>query len=281
MSTSRLVPLVALGALLLPACPSGPLRGGGSLEGAIEPGGAGAGSLTVDNPTGDTWDLVVDGVPKGSVGPRSQARIPVIAAGAHTVVASSAGLGLTQDANVVVRAGEVATSTLRALVARLEVSNPHDVAVDIAVDGVVIGRAPPHADTVFDAVPAGRRLLMARAPTGPGSARLEQRLAPGGKTTWTLPALADGAAAGPTLPTPPLGMGLVRMRNASRLPVFVYADGVDKGLVAPGATVDFVLAPGTHALEVRMEGLEARTEHTVSLLPNQAAEWVWGDDGGL
>ena len=80
------------------------------------------------------------------------------------------------------------------------------------------------------------------------------------------------------LPCPPPGMGLVHMKNDSRFPVYVFVGGEDKGLVAPGAWTDLVLPPGTHKLEVRIEGIEARTEHTVTLLANQAAEWVWGTD---
>lgn len=282
----RLITLVATlvalaGALALTAgCPSSPLRaggGGGALEGPTDPGGGG-GMLAVVNPTDDTWDLKLDGAGRGSVGPRSEARIPNVKAGAHVVVAENASLGIDQRGDVQVSAGQTTTHTLKPLVSRLKVSNPHDVAVEIVIDGVVIGRAAPKSDTVFEAVPAGKRMLVARAPTGPGAVRVEQRLAPNAESAWTVPALAESGGEHPSIPTPPTGMGLVHMKNDSRFPVYVYADGADKGLVAPAAWVDIILSPGDHKLEVKIEGIEARTEHTVTLRPNQVAEWIWGTE---
>jgi len=258
------------------ACPQTPARGQGALDVPIDPGG-GSGGLTIVNPTPDTWDLKVDGAPRGSVGPRSEARITDLRVGPHTVVATNLTLGLEQRGDVQVALRQVARHTLRAMVARLQVTNPHDVAVEIVVDGVVIGRAAPKADTTFEAVPAGKRMLVARALSGPGAVRVEQRLTPEGVARWTVPLLAE-APADVTMPKPPDGMGLVHMKNESRNAVSVFVGGVDKGLVAPGAWADFVLPPGTHKIEVKIEGIEARTEHTVTLRANQAAEWRWGGE---
>jgi len=260
----------------LAACPKAPVDGGGALETPVDPGGGGGG-LVIANPTDETWDLTIDGAPRGSVGPRSEARIANIRVGRHRVVATNVPLGLEQAGDVDVLARKTVTHTLRALVTRLTIDNPHDVPVDIVVDGVVIGRAAPGTQTVFEAVPAGKRLLVARAPTGPAAVRTEQRLAPGGASVWVVPTLAPAPAEW-SLPTPPPGMGLVHMKNASKNAVSVLANGIDQGLVAPGGTVDIVLPPGTHKLEVRIEGLDARTEHTVTLIANQVAEWVWGAD---
>ncbi|MCC6625048.1 MAG: hypothetical protein IT385_27620 [Deltaproteobacteria bacterium] len=276
MTTRRAVMMTTTLLLLaLGGCPKAPVDGG-ALDVPVDPGGGGGG-LTIVNPTGETWNLAIDGASRGSVGPRSEARIPNIRVGRHRIVATNEPLGLEQAGEVDVIARTTVTHTLRALVTRLTIDNPHDVAVDIVLDGVVLGRAAPGAQTVFDAVPAGKRVLVARAPDGPAAVRVEQRLAPGGSSVWVVPTLAPAPAEW-TLPTPPAGMGLVHMKNASRNAVTVFADGVDKGIVAPGGTVDIVLPPGTHKLEVRIEGLAARTEHTVTLIANQAAEWVWGGE---
>lgn len=272
---------VALGFLLLvtvSGCPkNGQLAGGGALDGPTDPGG-GSGALTVVNPTEDTWDLVVDGTPKGSVGPRSDTRFPTLRAGEHTIVAKNGVLGLEQRASINVTHGVASSHTLKAMVTRFEVTNPHDVPIEILIDGTVVGRAAPSGKTTFDAVPAGLRTLVARASTGPGAVRTQYRLTPDGETAWVIPALAEQPTTHPTLPTPPQGMGLVHMKNDSRFPVYVYANGVEKGLVASGAWADIVLPPGTHKLEVKIEGIQARTEHTVSLKANQAAEWIWGTE---
>ena len=233
--------------------------------------------IVVNNPTGDTWDLVVGGAPRGSVAPGSEAQLLGIASGRHTVVAVNERLGLTQSRNVQVAPGAPALVVLKPMLARLRVHNPHPEAVAIAVDGTSIGTAVAGGETLFERVPAGKRMLMLRSLHGPGAVRVETRLPPDGEASLTVPAL-EGQVIDPNAPRPPDGQGLVRMRNASRLAVTVLADGKDHGIVPAGAVFDLVLAPGTHKLEVRIEGIEARTEHTVTLLPNQVAEWVWGDD---
>jgi len=50
------------------------------------------------------------------------------------------------------------------------------------------------------------------------------------------------------------------------------------GPVPAGGTLDLVLAPGAHKLEAHIQGVEAFTEHSVTLIPNQVAEWLWGED---
>jgi hypothetical protein len=152
------------------------------------------------------------------------------------------------------------------------VVNRQAIAVEVLVDGVRIGRVEAASETALDA-PAGRRLVLVRRPDGPGAVRLEKLFRPDGENRLEVPELAASVNSG--LPTPPAGQGLLRMRNAGRLAVTLWVDGRDQGLVASGAIVDVVLAPGTHALEVRMEGLEAKTEHSVSLVANQVAEWTW------
>jgi len=270
-------------ALLLPftfalsACPkNGQLAGGGALDGPTDPGG-GNGALTVVNPTEDTWDIAVDGAAKGSLGPRSQTELPALKAGPHAVVATNGTLGLEQRGDVAVRYGVTSSYQLKAMVTRLEVTNPLDVPVEIAIDGSVVGLAAP-GKTTFDAVPAGNRTIVARATTGPGAVRTTYRLSPGGPSAWVVPQLTEQENSYANLPVPPTGMGLVHMKNESRFPVYVFADGVEKGLVASGAWADIVLPPGDHHLEVRIEGIQAKTEHTVTLKANQSAEWIWGSE---
>lgn len=236
------------------------------------------GVVIVKNPTRDTWDLVVAGVPQGSVAPGSEARLLRIPRGRQTVVATNTVLGLTQSSSVDAGKGTPIVE-LKALVGRLRVNNPHSEAVAISVDGTLIGTADASSEVLFD-VPAGRRTLMLRSARGPGAVRVEKVMPADGETLLTVPAL-DSQVVDPNAPKPPEGKGLVRMRNASRLAVTVVADGKDYGLVPAGAVFDLVLEPGAHKLEVRIEGIEARTEHTVTLLPNQVAEWVWGEEGRL
>ena len=235
--------------------------------------------VVVTNPTRDSWDLSVGGAPRGSVAPASEARLLGIPRGRQVVVAGNARLDLTQSHTVEAVPGAPSTVVLTPMRSRLRVHNPHAFEVELAVDGVTIGRAAPGAETVFDDVPAGRRMLMLRSAQGPGAVRIERTLPHDGVAALTVPEFAAGAAS-TGVPKPPDGQGLVRMRNASRLAVMVVADGREQGLVAPGGVLDVVLPPGEHRLEVRIEGIEARTEHTVTLRPNQSAEWTWGEEGG-
>ena len=232
--------------------------------------------VIVKNPTPDTWDLVVAGVPQGSVAPGSEARLLRIPRGRQLLVAANAVLGLTQSSSVDVGQGTPIVE-LKAMVARLRVKNPHQEAVEIAVDGTVIGTADAASEVVFEGVPAGKRTLLLRSARGPGAVRIEKVMAADAETLLTVPAL-DSQVVDPNAAKAPEGKGLVRMRNASRLAVTVAADGKDHGVVPAGAVFDLVLEPGTHKLEVRIEGIEARTEHTVTLLPNQVAEWIWGEE---
>jgi len=231
--------------------------------------------IVVKNPTRDTWDIALGGVPRGSVAPGSEARLLGIARGRQTVVAANERLGLSQTTTVDVAAGEPAQVVLKPMLARLRVNNPHPEGVALAIDGTVIGTATAAGETVFEGVPAGRRMLMLRSTVGPGAVRVERDLPVDGEALLTVPAL-DTQVVDPNAVKAPEGQGLVRMRNASRLTVTVLADGKDYGVVPAGAVLDLVLAPGTHKLEVRIAGIEARTEHTVTLSPNQVAEWVWG-----
>ncbi len=64
--------------------------------------------------------------------------------------------------------------------------------------------------------------------------------------------------------------------NGASGAVTLVANDVAQGVVQPGATHLLVLAPGSHRLEVHINGIEARTEHVVTLTANQVAEWVWG-----
>lgn len=267
--------LIVASCLFAAACGSsgGAASGDGPSPVAGEP--RGWAEIIVSNPTRDSWDLSVGGAPRGSVAPGSEARLLGIPRGEQTVVADNERLGLTQSHTVSARPGVPATVVLTPMLARLRIDNPHPEAIEIAVDGASIGVARPSGSTLFEGVPAGKRMLMLKSTKGPGAVRLERTLAPGQETTVTLPELAAGEV-DPNAPRPPEGKGLVRMKNGSNLTVTLVADGKDHGFVPPGAVFDLVLEPGTHTLVVRIEGLDATTEHTVTLMPNQTAEWVWG-----
>lgn len=236
--------------------------------------------IVVTNPTADSWDIAVGGAPRGSVGPSSETRLLGLPRGRLVVEATNTRLGLSQRATVEAAYERPVTVVLEVLRAQLRVYNPHGFAVEIAVDGVPVGTATPKLETVFEKVPAGRRMLMLRSLEGPGAMRVERMLPHDGVATLTVPDIAAADPARSGIPRPPDGKGLVRMRNASRLAVTVVAGGQEQGAVAPGGILDIVLPPGEHRLEVRIEGIEARTEHSVSLRPNQSAEWIWGEEGG-
>lgn len=272
-------PLVALSCLSLAACGSSGGAGSRTESPAAPVADPRAGAeIVVSNPTRDSWDLTVGGAPRGSVAPGSEARLLGIRRGEQTVVADNDRLGLTQSHTVVARPGVPVTVVLTPMLARLRVDNPHPEAIEIAVDGTAVGVARPSGETLFDGVPAGKRMLMLKSTKGPGAVRLERTLTPGQETVVTLPDLAaDGID--PNAPRAPEGKGLVRMKNGSNLTVSLVADGKDYGFVPAGAVFDLVLEPGAHTLVVRMEGLDATTSHTVTLLPNQVAEWVWGAPG--
>lgn len=232
--------------------------------------------LAVDNPGPDTWDVRVDGEARGSVGPRSRTNLGSALPGRCLVRLSNARTGLFHTLEIDLPPGGEGVVTVPPLLARLRVDNPHADTIDVALDGVTVGLAPPMASTVFEAVPAGKRMLILKSTVGPGAIREELLLPPDQTVTVVVGPLAAPPVA-PELPRPPNGQGLVRMRNTSRLAVTLFVNGDERGLVAPGGQVDLILAPGSHELEVRIEGLEARTLHRVTLRPNQAAEWVWGE----
>lgn len=229
-------------------------------------------TLIVENPSDDSWDLRWHGGKRGNVAARSEMRLVDVPPGPQEIEAVNERLGLSQTVSVDLAPGKTARVTLPPVRARVLVVNRQPIAVEVLVDGVRIGRVEAASETALDA-PAGRRLVLVRRPDGPGAVRLEKLFRPDGENRLEVPELAASVNSG--LPTPPAGQGLLRMRNAGRLAVTLWVDGRDQGLVASGAIVDVVLAPGTHALEVRMEGLEAKTEHSVSLVANQVAEWTW------
>lgn len=267
--------VVALALMVLGGCASAPAPAG--VAGEREP--AGGAQILVRNDSRDAWDLFVGGAPRGSVGPGSVARLLGIRPGPQVVVASNERLGLTQRVTVEADARAPAEVALRQMVARLRVKNPHADAVEVALDGVVLGRVAGGEEALFEGAPAGRRVLMIRSMRGPGAVRIDKDLPPEAEARVTVPDI-EVAAVDPGAAAPPAGKAMVRMKNASRLAVSLWADGVDHGIVPAGASFDLVLPPGAHTLEVRIAGIEAHTEHRVTLAPNQVAEWVWGAEGG-
>lgn len=230
--------------------------------------------LTIVNPTVDGLDLRLGPEPRGSVPPGQTVTLSPVRPGRWTLTLESPRSGLLQVVTVEVAPGGEATVTAERQLCALRVDNPHADPVEVSIDGVVHGVAAPNTSTLLPGAPAGRRTLVLKSLGGPGAVRLERNL-PVASWALVVPPLAAQVVAH-DLPRPPDGQGLVRMRNASRFAATLFVDGADKGLVESGGLIDVVLAPGEHALEVRLEGLEARTEHRVTLLPNQAAEWVWG-----
>lgn len=251
-------------ALLLVAC-------GGTTEVVRPPEPA---RLVVENPTVDALDVRLGPEPRGSIPPSQSVTLAPIRPGRWTLLLESPRSGLVEDLSVELGAGETRTIVATRQLAALRVDNPHAVPVEVAIDGVVYGVAAAATSTLIPGAPAGRRTIVLKALGGPGAVRFERRL-PVGPVSLEVPALA-GPVVAHELPRPPDGMGLVRMRNESRFAATLFVDGVDRGLVETGGMVDVVLSPGEHHLEVRLEGLEARTEHRVTLRPNQAAEWIWG-----
>ncbi len=232
--------------------------------------------LVIDNPGLDSWDLHLGQDPRGSVASKGRTTLDAVPPGPVTLLVDNARTGLSQRIALILRPGATETVTLAPLLSRLVVVNPHDEPVEVAIDGVVQGLASSATTTTFDGVPAGRRLVVLKSTRGPGAVSDEYTLPHNGLISLTVPPLA--AAIGPSdLPRPPEGSALVRMRNQSRLAVTLFVNGQDRGLVAAGGVTDVILPPGTHQLEVRIEGLDARTEHSVTLRPNQVAEWAWGE----
>lgn len=230
--------------------------------------------LIVENPTVDALDVRLGPEPRGSIPPSQSITLAPIRPGRWTLLLESPRSGLVEDQSVQLAAGETRTIVATRQLAALRVDNPHASPVEVSIDGVVYGVAAAATSTLIPGAPAGRRTIVLKALSGPGAVRFERRL-PVGPVSIEVPALA-GPVVVHELPKPPDGMGLVRMRNESRFAATLFVDGVDKGLVETGGMVDVILSPGEHHLEVRLEGLEARTEHRVTLRPNQAAEWIWG-----
>jgi len=261
------LPALTLAAMALLGCASAPTPDLGAVPTA---------RLIIDNPGIDSWDLRLGQDSRGSVAPRSRTTLDAIAPGPVTLHLDNARAGLSQRFDLDLRPGSTDALTIPQPLSRLVVVNPHDEPVEVAVDGVVHGLASPATTTTFDGVPAGRRLVVLKSTRGPGAVRNQHTLPQNSSISLTVPPLA-AAIAPSELPRPPEGSALVRMHNQSRLAVTLFVNGQDRGLVAAGGVTDVILAPGTHQLEVRIEGLDARTEHSVTLRPNQVAEWSWGE----
>jgi len=261
------IPAVLILALALSSgCPS---------TSAPAPATSGPARLIIDNPGIDSWDLRLGQEARGSVAPGARTTLDAAASGPITLYLDNARTGLSQRIDLVLRQGATDALTIPHLLSRLVVVNTHAEPVEVAIDGVLQGLAAPATTTTFDGVPAGRRLVVLKSTRGPGAVRGEHVLPHNGVISLTVPPLA--AAIGPSdLPRPPEGSALLRMRNQGRTAVTLFVDGQDRGLVAAGGVTDVILPPGTHQLEVRIEGLDAHTEHSVTLRPNQVAEWAWG-----
>ncbi len=259
-------PMLLLALLLLAAC--GTARPPAPVDGHAE---VRQGVIIVKNPTPDTWDLKLGGVPKGSIAPGSEAQLLDVAPGRYVLVADNTQLGLSQS--IAVELGSVAV--LKPLVGRLRAKNPHDVAIVLLIEGAEVGVIAAQSETVFEGVPAGKRTLILKTTRGPGAIRLERVLPPDGEAILNVPEL-DATMLDPNATKAPPGMGLVRFKNGGNLAVTLVANDVAQGVVQPGATHLLVLAPGSHRLEVHINGIEARTEHVVTLTANQVAEWEWG-----
>ncbi|MFT7578642.1 MAG: hypothetical protein ACI9MR_000300 [Myxococcota bacterium] len=238
------------------------------------PGPAEAATITIHNKTGDAWFVDIGGSARGSVPPSRSSVIQSVAPGLVTLQARNDRLKLSQRGQIEVAEGGVGEWTIEAQHATLKVVNKSQSQVEILVDGAMIGRAAK-GETVFDAVPAGLRTLIARSVTGPGAVQAERFLDTGAAVLWVLPDI--GAAVGSGAPKPPKGQGLIWMKNKSSTAVTVSIEGVERATVAAGGVAEIIVAPGDHKLVVRLEGVDALSEHAVSLRPNQTAEWVYGE----
>lgn len=232
------------------------------------------GRIVIENPTVDALDVRLGPEPRGSIPPAMSTLLAPVRPGRWTLTLECPRSGLYETITVEVTQGGTHTIVATRQLVTLRVDNPHDEPVEVSIDGVTYGTATAKTSTLIPGAPAGRRLIVLKRMNGPGAVRFERNL-PVGPYSLEVPPLA-GPVLAHEMPRPPDGMGLVRMRNESRFAATLFVDGVDRGLVEAGGLVDVVLDPGEHQLEVRLEGLEARTEHRVTLRPNQSAEWVWG-----
>ena len=192
-------PVLLVALLFMPACGSAsePTRKDG-------PADVRQGVIIVKNPTADTWDLRLGGVPKGSIAPGSEAQLLDVAPGRYVLVADNAQLGLSQS--IAVELGSVAV--LESLVGRLRANNPHDIGIMLFIEGVEVGLVAARSEIVFSGVPAGKRTLILKTTQGPGAIRLERVLPPNGEAVLNVPEL-DATMLDPNAPKAPEGKGLV------------------------------------------------------------------------
>jgi|GEM_PF-3191791 len=228
--------------------------------------------LEVRNPTSDSYAITVAGAPRGTVAPSGTLILDDLRPGEAVVLASNAAVHLTQRHVVQLDGSRPVRLELRPQVARLKVVNHRDVPVEVLVDGLSVGWAKPGAETVLEGVPAGQRTLVARAGDGPRAVRAERFMAEDGETVWA-PAVPESVASRTGVPRPPAGQGLIWMKNRSSFDVSVFIGGEEVSLVAAGASAEIIVPPGTHTLVVHIEGADAVSQHEVTLLPNQTAEW--------
>lgn len=232
-------------------------------------------TLEVANRTGDTWFVRVGGEPRGSVAAGATLALRGLPAGELTLQATNDNLRLNLREVIDAPAGGVVSWTLEPLFARLRVFNQREAPVEVLVDGISVGWALPGEQTVLDAVPAGQRVIIARHADGRGAVQTARYLAVGSEVVWTVPQASLGGRA-LDAPEPPEGMALVWMTNRCGQTVRVFVGGEPRARVEPGASAQIVVTPGSHNLTVQIEGVDTKSEHNVTLQPNQVAEWRYG-----
>ncbi len=235
--------------------------------------------VTLVNRTRDTLEIRVtrDGKTEtfGSVAPLSRMALTRLAPGPVVIeLATFDGQVLHRHAVELV-GGRPVTLDLEAPIATLEVVNPLDVDVDVLVDGRRVGRVSRGQTSRFDALPAGRRVLVARAVVGPLAIQQPQVLEPGQTFVWRLPQpeAEVGPAGGPTAPP---GMALLVFTNQGSSEIELVVDEQVHGRVAPGQATQVPLTPGAHRVYARIPGTQIRTEQSLTVTSGQVARWEYG-----
>lgn len=244
------------------------------------------GSIEVVNQTADNWTLTIGGSNYGNVPPNNRKVYETIPPGQVLVMVKNASLQLSQRSTLPLASGAHGRFFIKPQYGKLRIVNPRDKSVDISVDGVLVGRARAAGETTFQSVVAGQRRLVGKSPGSASQLSTELFLGEGKLTTWTLapdaaatpskPAAGSGAVS--TVPRPKPGQALLWIRNFTDKAVEVDVDNAPRGVVRGSTDAEIHVAPGYHTVEIRRQGVGARTTHTVTVKADQVARLPIGQE---
>lgn len=215
--------------------------------------------LRVWNRTSEPLEVSVDDAPFGLVTPGEILMLGGLIPGRRAVSARGLDTGLRHGAELDVAIGRVDVWQVKPANGVVSVINPRPAAVVVALDGQVIGSAPPlsRGKLVFDATT--------------GEHQVDVWEGDYGRMARTLVSVAPDRTISLEIPSAEVRL---RIRNATEAPLRIFERGRLLGEVGPDAVLD-ATAPHAPRLELRAVTLDGLVEWRHLVIPSARGDARW------